>query len=163
MPEETKVEYIDVKYAGNSDPNNATAAITFLGDPDRADIPVGSVGQLTAEEVGRLSGMGYRFEPVEDLSKLSRPELDERLSSRGLDPKDYSNKEDAETALREALGQPDPSALAEELPPAATTGVGGAVPPTTSGAGSAAGPGGAGGSGDQGGGPAASGTTGGGA
>jgi hypothetical protein len=151
MPEETTVEYIDVKYAGNSDPSNATAAITFLGDPDRADIPVGSVGQLTGEEVARLSSMGYRLEPVEDLGKLSRTALDERLTSQGLNPKDYANVEEARDALREALGQPDPAALAEELPPAATTGVGGATPPTTSGAGSAAGPGGAGASGDAGG------------
>lgn len=137
-----------VKYVRNADPNSGTALINNL--KDRPDIPIGGEGELTTDEINVLQNAGLVLEVVgDDLDDLSRPDLDDRLTAAGLEPKDYKNKEEAVAALRStgASGAPD----VDELPPAATPGAGG---PAVTGGGAPAGPGGAASGTAAGGGPA---------
>lgn len=73
----TDEKTVRVKYAGNADSNDATAVITFYGDPDRHDINIGEEGDITLEELANLQARGYRLEPVDGSGSSTESDVPE--------------------------------------------------------------------------------------
>lgn len=143
---DTTTDYNPVKYVRNADQTSSNGAIAF-NDDSRPDLPIGGIGLVTAEERDRLGFWGFVLEDddvenvpadvmravygddEEDLDKLTKPQLQDRLDQLGVSYSQSTSKPDLIDLVKSA-GTSDAEG-AESLPATVPVGgTGGASAPT---------------------------------